>query len=106
MGVCTFLVAAAGFFFSASERRPLIMAYGALTALLALGTIVTVFLAMLTRSSIVAGAVNLGHRDAFVNYNNDSTVRDKWDYLQKRLRCCGALGFENYHVSSTYIKER
>ncbi len=106
VGVSTFLLSAAGFIFSASEHRPLIMIYGGLSAALAIGTISTVFLSMLARSSIVAGALNVDHRAAFEDYNEDPSVRGRWDYLQTRLRCCGSSGYENYHVSLKKVRRK
>ena len=35
---------------------------------------------------------------AIDRYNEDQSVRDKWDYLHTRLRCCGAYGYEDYLV--------
>ena len=96
MGVCTFLLSSLGFIFSASEDRPLLLAYGGLTAALALAQIGTVFAAMLVRSSIVSSALKTKSGSAILDYETNHGTRDKWDYLQTNLRCCGPYGFRDY----------
>ena len=75
-----------GFIFSSTERRPLILTYGYLTILLVLLQIVAIFFATEARREIYASAFATNTVSAIHGYSDSAQIREKWDYLQRRIR--------------------
>ena len=57
LGIFTFILSGIGFIFSSSESRPLVQTYAALTAFACIVQIVSIFVAMMVWSKVIAGKV-------------------------------------------------
>jgi hypothetical protein len=95
VGLISFSIAAAGFLMSASEERRFIIPYAIILVIVVVLQFATVFSAMFTRTDIEASVFDTS-TDVFKDYDYDEGVRAQWDYLQYRLRCCGARRYNDY----------
>eukprot|EP00094_Tigriopus_californicus_P003628 TCALIF_03490-PA protein Name:"Similar to Tspan11 Tetraspanin-11 (Mus musculus)" AED:0.09 eAED:0.09 QI:0/0/0/0.33/1/1/3/0/288 len=95
VGSVTFITAMAGFVFSATEQRPLLITYAVCMFVLCILQIASVFFANDIRNRMNGDKFS-NMNDALLGYPEDLAVKTKWDYLQSRLRCCGVNGYLDY----------
>jgi len=96
LGLYTFAVSVYGFLISNNESRGLISMIAVFLGIAFFVQIFSVFTAIELRyliktSPIPAGAVMKNMR----LYERDESIRSSWDDMQRDLRCCGGVNYEN-----------
>jgi len=100
LGLYTFATSVYGFLISNHENRCLISLTALFLAIAFLGQLFSVFTAMELRNTIERQVVgtDLGREMDKYGDPDNQDITDKWDEMQKELRCCGGEHFENgYH---------
>jgi len=98
LGLYTFAVSVYGFLISNNEQRFLISLTAVFLSLAFLAQIFSVFSAMELRNIIKTEVIDPGAiRDEmkFYGVEGHEDITDKWDEMQRQLRCCGGERFDN-----------
>lgn len=96
-GVLSFLISTAGFIFSSTiESRCFLYFYAISCIVLSLVQFFTIYVSFEARR--VISTDESWTRNNLDLYYKDDAVRENWDFLQSRLRCCGvrSTGYTDY----------
>ena len=86
------------------SKRPVI-GYSIIMIVLVLGKFVCLFLTFKTQGLIEnrLTVISLSEPNYHISelYYGDENFRKHWDILQDRMRCCGAITFEDFYENAT-----
>lgn len=96
LGLYTFLVCIYGFLISTRESKGLISLIAVFLSIAFLAQIFSVFTAVELRFKIKDAYIPRGETVANMKlYGQDDTVTYNWDWMQRDLRCCGGINYDN-----------
>eukprot|EP00090_Calanus_glacialis_P025919 TRINITY_DN4064_c0_g1_i1.p1 TRINITY_DN4064_c0_g1~~TRINITY_DN4064_c0_g1_i1.p1 ORF type:complete len:293 (-),score=61.48 TRINITY_DN4064_c0_g1_i1:349-1227(-) len=95
LGLYTFAVSVYGFLISNQESRGLISLIAIFLSIAFFVQIFSVFTAFELRNKINMQRIPPNYLENMREYNRDDSITSNWDTMQRELRCCGGMHFED-----------
>jgi len=95
LGLYTFLVCVYGIIISNKESRGLVSMVAVFLSVAFLGQVFSIYSAFDLRNTIMEPISNVDYKSNMELYLTDESVRSDWDWMQRDLRCCGGINFNN-----------